>query len=101
MEIAIASGKGGTGKTLISTNLAYIASESSSVNLYDLDVEEPNCHLFFASRPHTVETVKMMIPVVDEVRCDLCGVCSDVCEYHAMITLPNGVLVFPELCHSF
>jgi MinD superfamily P-loop ATPase len=49
---------------------------------------------------HAVETVEMMIPAVNENVCNLCGVCSDICEYHAIVVLPNGVLVFPELCHS-
>jgi len=70
MKIAIASGKGGTGKTLVSTNLASVAGKTSEVILYDLDVEEPNCHLFFDSPRGSGEPVKMMIPVVDKNKCD-------------------------------
>ena len=100
MKIAIASGKGGTGKTLVATNLAYIAANRMSVNLYDLDVEEPNSHLFIKGTPISDEDVKMMIPVVDEEICNNCGICSKICEYHAIISLADNVLVFPELCHS-
>jgi len=100
VKIAVASGKGGTGKTLVSTNLAYVASRTSKVALYDLDVEEPNCHLFFETDGEAAESVKLMIPVVDKDKCGFCGVCADVCEYNAMVTLAADVLVFPELCHS-
>jgi MinD superfamily P-loop ATPase len=100
MKIAIASGKGGTGKTLVATNLGHVASDSHLVNLYDLDVEEPNCHLFFPSRQYDDTSVKMMIPSVDQEKCGFCGTCSEVCEYHAIIAMPGNVVVFPELCHS-
>ena len=100
MKIAVASGKGGTGKTLVSTNLAYVAGRTSRVALYDLDVEEPNCRLFFEPAEEVVESVEMMIPIVDEDKCTFCGVCADVCEFNALVTLPADVLVFPELCHS-
>ncbi len=100
MKIAVASGKGGTGKTLISTNLARVALEQGSVALFDLDVEEPNAHLFFSEVEQKSEPVEKMIPVVDDSICELSGVCSKVCEYHAIITLANQVMVFPELCHS-
>ncbi|WP_456442513.1 P-loop NTPase [Caldithrix abyssi] len=100
MKIAVASGKGGTGKTLIATNLAFVASKTKNVTLYDLDVEEPNVELFFNSTNETLQPVEKMIPVVNQDICDHCGICSQVCEYHAIITLANNVLVFPELCHS-
>ncbi|UCG51439.1 MAG: ATP-binding protein [Candidatus Latescibacterota bacterium] len=100
MKIAVASGKGGTGKTFVSTNLANVASKAVRVALYDLDVDEPNCHLFFNRDHEAVETVKTMIPVVDGEKCLHCGTCSDVCEFHAIVSLPTDVLVFPELCHS-
>ncbi len=100
MKIAVASGKGGTGKTLIATNLANVALKKGNVALYDLDVEEPNDHLFFKSVNMQKQAVEKMIPVVDETICELNGVCSQVCEYHAIIQLADQVLVFPELCHS-
>lgn len=71
-----------------------------TVNLYDLDVEEPNSHLFINTTPISTEDVKMMIPVVDKKKCNHCGIYSKVCEYHAIISLVNNVLVFPELCHN-
>ena len=100
MKIAVASGKGGTGKTLISTNLAHVASKANKVTLYDLDVEEPNVELFFESKEEHIRPVERMIPIVNEEVCDHCGICSQVCEFHAIITLANQVMVFPELCHS-
>ncbi len=100
MKIAVVSGKGGTGKTLIATNLANVALKKERVALYDLDVEEPNDHLFFKAISTRKHSVQKMIPVVDEAICDLNGVCSKVCEYHAIIQLADQVLVFPELCHS-
>jgi MinD superfamily P-loop ATPase len=100
MKIAVASGKGGTGKTLIATNLAYVAAQKQNVQLVDLDVEEPNAHIFINDSHSLKETVRRMIPLVDEKKCNYCGICSDVCEYHAIITLTDTVMVFPELCHS-
>ena len=100
MIFAIASGKGGTGKTLVATNLAHIASEQINVRLFDLDVEEPNDHLFLKFENQSTKTVKNMIPFVDESLCTHCGICSKICEYHAIITLAEQVMVFPELCHS-
>jgi len=100
MIVAIASGKGGTGKTLLATNLAHIAGEQNNVRLFDLDVEEPNDHLFLKFENQSTEAVKNMIPLVDESLCTYCGICSQICEYHAIITLADQVMVFPELCHS-
>ncbi|MBN1755827.1 ATP-binding protein [bacterium] len=99
-KIAVVSGKGGTGKTLVSTNLAYLASKTHPTHLYDLDVEEPNDHLFFGTENASVEIVKQMVPLVQDDKCDYCGYCSEVCEFHAIITLKDRVMVFPELCHS-
>lgn len=101
MKIAIASGKGGTGKTTIAVNLALtIASLGQPVTLLDCDVEEPNCHLFLkpeitGSRPVTIPQPKVL-----EERCNGCGVCADVCEYHALTVMKGRVLVFSELCHG-
>ena len=100
MRIAVASGKGGTGKTFVSTNLANVARKIAPVGLYDLDVDEPNCHLFFDGTSEAVDKATMMIPFVDNDKCSHCGVCSDVCEYNAIVTLRDDMLVFPELCHS-
>lgn len=96
--LSIASGKGGTGKTLVATSLAHSLGKAV---LADCDVEEPNSYLFF---PELVEgesrTVYMTIPQVDQERCTRCGVCSDFCAFHALAVLPQEVLLFPELCHG-
>lgn len=100
MKIVIASGKGGTGKTFVSTNLARCAALEKRVRLYDVDVEEPNSGIFFNGENEVNDAVLVMIPEIDEGLCMHCGLCSRVCQYHAIIDLPNQVLVFPELCHS-
>ena len=96
-RIAIASGKGGTGKTLIATNLAAMMSD---VTLVDLDVEEPNCHLFQKAECEAPEKAYRPVPEVDEGKCTLCGRCGEVCQFHAIVTLPKEVMVFSELCHG-
>lgn len=96
MKVAVASGKGGTGKTAIATNLAV----SNNVALFDCDVEEPNDHLFFDMKLQKVEDVNLKIPIIDERKCTLCGKCSEFCQYNALATLPSHVLFFPELCHG-
>jgi MinD superfamily P-loop ATPase len=99
-KIAIASGKGGTGKTTLSTNLAAYIAEKDEVVLVDLDVEEPNSGLFFKGNLIHDENIFKMIPQWDESKCTLCGICPKVCNYHAVIQLGPSILVFPELCHS-
>lgn len=99
-KIAIASGKGGTGKTTLATNLAACIAEQQEVVLVDLDVEEPNSGLFFEGRLlHSEDNLKM-IPQWDESKCTLCGLCPKLCNFHAIIQLGPSILVFPELCHS-
>ncbi len=100
LKIAIASGKGGTGKTTLSTNLAAYIAEQHEVVLVDLDVEEPNSGLFFKGELIHEEAIFKMIPQWDEKKCTLCGICTKVCNYHAVIQLGPSILVFPELCHS-
>lgn len=98
MIIAIASGKGGTGKTTVSVNLARTLS--GPVQLLDCDVEEPNAHLFLKGNKIKEEIVTIPIPQVDEALCDGCGECGKFCAYHAIITLGTSPLVFPEMCHG-
>ena len=100
LKIAIASGKGGTGKTTLSTNLAAYIAEREEVVLVDLDVEEPNSGLFFKGELTHEEDIFKMIPQWDESKCTLCGICPKLCNYHAVIQLGPSILVFPELCHS-
>jgi MinD superfamily P-loop ATPase len=100
MKIAIASGKGGTGKTLVATNLARVASLVSDVVLYDLDVEEPNCHIFLETHDSETTPVETMLPVIDEARCTHCGTCNDICQFNAIVAILERVLVFPDLCHG-
>ena len=100
MKIAIASGKGGTGKTTLSTNLASFLAEEDEVVLTDLDVEEPNSGLFIkADLVHKEDKFKM-IPEWKEDECILCGNCQKVCNFHAVIQLGEMIMVFPELCHG-
>jgi MinD superfamily P-loop ATPase len=99
MIIAMASGKGGTGKTTIATNLAAtLARMGRRVQLLDCDVEEPNCHLFLRPEIRSSTPVTVPTPVVDHDRCLQCGVCSDFCQYGAILLLGDRVMVFPELC---
>lgn len=100
MKIAIASGKGGTGKTTLSTNLASFLAENNKVVLTDLDVEEPNSGLFLKSKLIHSEDKFKMIPEWNKTDCTLCGNCQKVCNYHAVIQLGDMIMVFPELCHS-
>ena len=100
MNIAVASGKGGTGKTTISTNLAALLAETQEVVLSDLDVEEPNSGLFIEAELVHEENKFKMIPEWVEDKCTLCGICQDVCNFHAVIQLGTKIMVFPELCHS-
>ncbi len=101
MKIAIASGKGGTGKTTVATCLAHVAANvGRSVAYLDCDVEEPNGHIFLTPRLGPAEPVGVQVPNVDESTCTLCGECGDVCQFSAIVSTPKKVLVFPELCHG-
>ncbi|MBN1140502.1 MAG: ATP-binding protein [Deltaproteobacteria bacterium] len=98
MKLAIASGKGGTGKTTFSVNLARVFG--APVQLLDCDVEEPNAHLFLNGTNLHTETVSIPVPEVDEARCDGCGECGRFCQYKAIVAIKTAPLIFPELCHG-
>ena len=98
MIISIASGKGGTGKTTVATNLAI--SLDSDVQLLDCDVEEPNAHLFINPIFEDTEIITTPVPEVDEQKCTLCGKCGEICQFKAIVVVGDTVLPFPELCHS-
>jgi MinD superfamily P-loop ATPase len=113
MRIAVASGKGGTGKTTVATSLA-LSLQTSEVStglpksslasdpplFLDCDVEAPNAHLFLKPTFERRQEVGLLIPRVDEARCTHCGKCAEVCQYHAIAVLGKKVLVFPQLCHG-
>jgi MinD superfamily P-loop ATPase len=98
MIISVASGKGGTGKTTVATNLAV--SIGSGVQLLDCDVEEPNAHLFLKPKIERTETVFTMVPEIDKDKCTLCRKCSDICRFKVIAIAGQTILTFPELCHS-
>ena len=101
MRIAIASGKGGTGKTTIATNLACsIAQGGQSVQYLDCDVEEPNGHIFLKPDIEETHSVTIGVPEVDNELCNGCGKCGQLCQYSAIICLKDKPLVFDQLCHS-
>ncbi|HZK42241.1 MAG TPA: ATP-binding protein [Clostridia bacterium] len=97
MKIALLSGKGGTGKTLVSVNLARVAGQSVYL---DCDVEEPNGHLFFKPQIHEVKAITVKIPQVDQDKCDGCRLCVAFCNFNALAYIQNQLLVFEEICHS-
>jgi MinD superfamily P-loop ATPase len=100
MKIACASGKGGTGKTTIATNLALSIADIQPVTYCDCDVEEPNGHIFLKPRVNSKDAVGMPLPLVEETKCTRCGECGKICQYKAIMPTKTGVLIFPELCHG-
>jgi len=101
MRITIASGKGGTGKTTVATNLAYVASrDGRSVAYLDCDVEEPNGYIFLKPEITDSRPLGNLIPQVDQDKCVLCGKCGEICQYSAIVCVGRKVLVYPELCHA-
>jgi len=101
MKIAVASGKGGTGKTTIATNLATSISQTGlSVQYLDCDAEEPNGHIFLKPKIESQQDVTVGVPAVDAQKCSGCGRCGQLCQYSAITCVKGKVLVFEELCHS-
>jgi MinD superfamily P-loop ATPase len=98
MIISVASGKGGTGKTTVSTNMAV--SIERELKLLDCDVEEPNAHLFLKPDLSEPQSVTTFVPNIIDQRCTGCGECVQICQFNALTVIADKVLVFPELCHS-
>jgi MinD superfamily P-loop ATPase len=96
VKIAVLSGKGGTGKTTVSTNLAY----AMGIDYVDFDVEEPNGHIFLKPRDLKESDVNIMTPVIDQDRCTLCNICVETCQFNALVNTGKRILVFEDLCHG-
>lgn len=96
MKIAVLSGKGGTGKTTVSTSLAFI----SGITILDMDIEAPNTQLFLKGKQFEENKVKSCYPEVDMSKCNLCGECGKFCRFNAIIPAKNRVIVFEESCHD-
>jgi MinD superfamily P-loop ATPase len=98
VKLAIVSGKGGTGKTLLAVNLVWSAPQPA--DLLDCDVEEPNCHLFLGKRTLRREPVSKPVPVLLPGRCTGCGLCARICQFKAVAFFGKEPLIFPDLCHG-
>ena len=97
LTVAVLSGKGGTGKTLLSVNLAAVAQKATYI---DCDVEEPNGHLFFKPTILSERVVATPKPVVDQSLCDGCRICTEACAFNALALIGKELLIFNEVCHS-
>jgi len=97
VKIAVASGKGGTGKTSVAVNLAL---SMGKVQILDCDVEEPNVHILLRPKVSDTFPVKLLVPKILEERCDYCGECAKFCQFNALFVAGETAIVFPELCHS-
>ncbi|MFP3880208.1 MAG: ATP-binding protein [Dehalococcoidia bacterium] len=100
MIISVASGKGGTGKTLVASSLALSLTDNHKLQLLDCDVEEPNANILLHLPMAQSQRVYVPVPRVDTKKCTYCGKCAEVCAYNAIAVIKEKVLVFPELCHG-
>jgi MinD superfamily P-loop ATPase len=101
LNITMASGKGGTGKTTVAVNFAwFLANAGYPVQYLDCDVEEPNGHIFLKPSIQASFATEVMVPVVDQEKCTSCGDCGAKCQFHAIVNLPGDTLIFPGLCHG-
>ena len=100
MIISVASGKGGTGKTLVATSLALSLKDIYNVQLLDCDVEEPNDHVFMKPSITGRQAVSIPVPQIDKQKCTYCGKCAQVCAFNAIAIVNRKALLFHELCHG-
>jgi len=100
MKIAIASGKGGTGKTMVATSMAAALAPIHNIQMLDCDVEAPNAHLFLNPTINEIKPASIKIPTIDYEQCILCGQCVDICEFNALALLGDKIEVFEQLCHG-
>ncbi len=101
MKIAVLSGKGGTGKTTVATNLAYaLHTSGKTIQLLDTDAEEPNSHIFFDVKYDYEESVQILLPVVDRNLCTHCQECAKACEFSAITVSSKYIMIFDNLCHG-
>ncbi len=98
MIVAVASGKGGTGKTTVSASLVSVWKRP--LVAVDMDVEEPNLHLFLKPEGVSAEPAFLAVPVLDQDRCTLCGACADLCQFKAISLMGSNLLIFPDMCHG-
>ena len=99
-QIAVASGKGGTGKTTVATSLALSLTSLAKIRYFDCDVEAPNGHLFLKPRFENTTKSAILIPKIDTDKCTVCGRCVEVCQFHSLAKVGKTILVFPQLCHG-
>ena len=100
LVLSVASGKGGTGKTTVSTSLARVVALHREVLFLDCDVEDPDAHFYLKPEWKAERKVLVTVPQVDGERCDGCGACAEFCRFNALAVIKDDVLVFPELCHG-
>lgn len=96
MNIGVLSGKGGTGKTTVSTNLAKVLK----ANYIDCDVEEPNGFIFLKPEIVKKEDVRVIYPVIEDEKCIICGKCAEICQFNALAKTKKDILLFEKLCHG-